>query len=76
MPKLKNFDIIGTVTEEGTEYPVLGASKVLKGAVNVAVSDFDAIFTINDVPLNGVLVFLIWVIPSKNSPLLREKDFW
>jgi hypothetical protein len=53
----QNFDISGTIVEEGTNYPLLGASVVLKGTSNGAVSDFDGNFNITDIPRNGILVF-------------------
>ena len=53
----QNFDISGSIVEDGTDYPLLGASIVLKGTTNGAVSDFDGNFNIKNIPLNGVLVF-------------------
>ena len=46
----------GTVTDATTNLPVLGATVVVKGTSNGTSTDFDGKFTLNDVPLDAVIV--------------------
>jgi hypothetical protein len=52
----QNFNVKGTLIEGDSAFPLLGASIVLKGTTNGVVSDFDGNFSIDEIPMNGVLV--------------------
>ena len=51
----QNFDVKGSITEGDTNFPLLGASIIQKGTSNGVISDFDGNFSIDGIPMNGVL---------------------
>ena len=51
----QNFDVKGTLIEGDSNFPLLGASIIQKGTLNGVVSDFDGNFSIDGIPMNGVL---------------------
>jgi TonB-linked SusC/RagA family outer membrane protein len=51
----QNFDVKGTLIEEDTNFPLLGASVIQKGTSNGVISDFDGNFSIDGIPMNAVL---------------------
>ncbi|EDP72382.1 putative TonB-linked outer membrane protein [Flavobacteriales bacterium ALC-1] len=52
----QNVNVTGTITEAASGQPLLGVNLLIKGTSIGASTDFDGKFTINDVPLNSVLV--------------------
>lgn len=53
----QNFDVSGTITEEDTGFPILGANIILLGSNKGEVSDFDGNYSISDVPAGSILQF-------------------
>jgi len=51
----QTFEVNGTLLEDETSFPLLGASVVQKGTSNGVVSDFDGNFSIQGIPMNAVL---------------------
>ena len=52
----QNLNVSGTVTEASTGQPLPGVNIMLKSTSKGTTTDFDGKFTLNDVPLNSVLV--------------------
>ncbi|MBC3847395.1 TonB-dependent receptor [Winogradskyella echinorum] len=52
----QNVNVKGTVTEASSGQPLLGVNVILKNTSVGTSTDFDGKFTLNDVPLNSVLV--------------------
>ncbi|WP_439151922.1 SusC/RagA family TonB-linked outer membrane protein [Winogradskyella sp.] len=52
----QNVNVTGTVTEASSGQPLPGVNVILKNTSRGASTDFDGNFTLNDVPLNSVLV--------------------
>ncbi|AIM62032.1 membrane protein [Cellulophaga lytica] len=50
-------NISGTITEQGTGFPIPGVSIIIKNTIKGVVSDFDGNYTINNVPENAILQF-------------------
>ena len=48
--------VTGTVLEEGTNEPIIGANVLVKGATNGTASDLNGKYTLRNVPSNGTLV--------------------
>jgi len=76
MTQGQNVDVTGTVTEASTGQPLPGVNIILKNTTKGTSTDFDGKFTLNDVPLNSVLVisylgFVTQEITVKNSQSLN-----
>ncbi len=52
----QNVNVTGTIIEASSGQPLPGVNVILKNTAKGASSDFDGNFTLNDVPLNSVLV--------------------
>ena len=52
----QNVDVKGTITEGSSGQPLPGVNILIKNTSRGATTDFDGIFTINEVPINSVLV--------------------
>lgn len=52
----QNVNVTGTVTEASSGQPLPGVNVILKNTSRGASTDFDGKFTLNDVPLNSILV--------------------
>ncbi|WP_179008948.1 SusC/RagA family TonB-linked outer membrane protein [Winogradskyella forsetii] len=52
----QNLDVSGTVTEASSGQPLPGVNVILKNTSKGTSTDFDGNFTLNDVPLNSVVV--------------------
>lgn len=65
----QNRTITGTVTDADDGSPLPGVNVILKGTTNGTSTDFDGNYTINDVPVNGTLVFSIIGYTSKEVPV-------
>lgn len=68
----QNVDVSGTVTEASSGQPLPGVNVLIKNTSRGASTDFDGNFTLNDVPLNSVIVvsylgFITQEITIKNS---------
>lgn len=53
----QNQRVTGTVTDAASGEPVMGATVVVKGTQNAAVTGMEGEYTLNNVPANSVLVF-------------------
>ena len=53
----QNQRVTGTVTDAASGEPVMGATGVVKGTQNAAVTGMEGEYTLNNVPANSVLVF-------------------
>ena len=53
----QDFNISGTIVEEGSNLPIPSANIIIKDTSKGAVSDFDGNFTINNVPSGSILQF-------------------
>jgi TonB-linked SusC/RagA family outer membrane protein len=53
----QNVEVKGVVTDQTTGAPLPGVNIIIKNTAKGASTDFDGKFTIDDVPLNSVLVF-------------------
>ena len=68
----QNVNVSGTVTEASSGQPLPGVNVILKNTAKGASTDFDGNFTLNDVPLNSVIVisylgFVTQEITIKNN---------
>jgi TonB-linked SusC/RagA family outer membrane protein len=52
----QNVNVTGTITEASSGQPLPGVNVILKNTAKGASSDFDGNFTLNDVPLNSIVV--------------------
>ncbi|WP_138432924.1 SusC/RagA family TonB-linked outer membrane protein [Winogradskyella algicola] len=52
----QNVDVSGTVTEASSGQPLPGVNVLVKDTTKGASTDFDGNFTLNDVPLNSIIV--------------------
>jgi len=59
--------ITGTITSEGE--PLIGASVLVKGTSSGAVTDFDGVFTVDDVPADAILIFSYTGFASQEVPV-------
>jgi TonB-linked SusC/RagA family outer membrane protein len=68
----QNVDVSGTVTEASSGQPLPGVNVLVKDTTKGASTDFDGNFTLNDVPLNSIIVvsylgFITQEITIKNA---------
>lgn len=61
----QNQRVTGTVTDAASGEPVMGATVVVKGTQNAAVTGMEGEYTLNNVPANSVLVSNTWDTPNR-----------
>lgn len=69
----QSFSISGNLTEEGTRYPLIGATVVKKGTQNGVSADFDGNFTIDNVSIGDVLVISYVGFSTKEVSIASEQ---
>ena len=53
----QNLSVKGTVTEAGTDEPLIGVSVTVKGTSQSAVTDIDGVYELKNVPQKATIVF-------------------
>jgi TonB-linked SusC/RagA family outer membrane protein len=74
MAVAQTFDLNGTLFEDETSFPLLGASVVQKGTSNGVISDFDGNFSIQGIPMNAILEISYLGFKTKEV-IITSSDF-
>lgn len=69
----QNVNVTGTVTEATSGQPLPGVNVLIKNTSRGASTDFDGNFSLNDVPINSVLVFSYLGYQSKEVTVVNDQ---
>lgn len=69
----QNVNVTGTITEASSGQPLPGVNVILKNTAKGASSDFDGNFTLNDVPLNSIIVISYLGFVTQEITIINEQ---
>lgn len=70
----QNFTVKGLVVDSSAE-PVIGANVLVEGTTNGTITDFEGLFTLQDVPSKANLVISFIGYKTQVIPVDGKKDF-
>ncbi len=70
----QNVDIKGVVKEASSGQPLPGVNVIIKNTTKGTSTDFDGLFTLNDVPLNSVVVISYLGFQTKEVKIVNSSD--